>query len=124
MDELLEKVRGLPRSTMNCGTEWVRLEQVISALKERGSHSQSAPMSRELDFSNLLRHAFLSGFEKAGKTITEGIGFWPEYDPEQCSAYRRIVSAIFPPAADLPPEEQSLREAIGLGIGGRGVAEF
>ncbi|MNE71505.1 hypothetical protein D3C80_1673850 [compost metagenome] len=52
-------------------------------------------MSRfELDLSNLLRHAFISGFEAKGGTVTEAIGHWPEYDPEDCSAYVRVCSAV------------------------------
>lgn len=49
---------------------------------------------KQLDLSNMLRHAFLSGFEVAGKTITEGIGHWPDYNPENCPAYQRVCAAL------------------------------
>lgn len=44
---------------------------------------------RPLDLSNLLKHAFSAGYE----SVDVG-DEWPDYDPEQCPAYHRIVSAL------------------------------
>ncbi|MDK8874358.1 hypothetical protein [Paracoccus sp. SSJ] len=33
---LREKIEALPRSTYSCGTQWVRLEQVLAALSSTG----------------------------------------------------------------------------------------
>ncbi|MGE0231744.1 MAG: hypothetical protein AB7O39_03365 [Flavobacteriaceae bacterium] len=49
---------------------------------------------KPLDLSNLLRDAFWSGFEIAGGDPTTIDQWWPDYDPEKCPAYGRIVAAV------------------------------
>jgi hypothetical protein len=53
---------------------------------------------KELDLSNLLKHAFLSGVV-AARAIPpgdecDGPALWPDYDPDGCSAFARIRSAL------------------------------
>lgn len=55
---------------------------------------QSETQMRPLDLSNLLRHAFISGFQSMGGTITAACGCWPQYDPETCSSYHRVTAAL------------------------------
>lgn len=55
---------------------------------------QSETKIRPLDLSNLLRHAFISGFQAMGGTITAACGHWPQYDPETCSSYPRLTAAL------------------------------
>lgn len=53
---------------------------------------------KPLDLSNLLKHAFLSGFVAAKNLPAHepynGIESWVEYDPSECSAYNRINEAL------------------------------
>lgn len=49
---------------------------------------------KPLDLSNLLRHAFFEGFMVAGGSQEAAAEWWPEYDPETCAAYSRIVYAL------------------------------
>lgn len=67
------------------------LERALSAII---AFSVDTSPKNSLNLSNLLRHAFISGFEAKGGTITEAINHWPDYNPEQCQAYERVVSAL------------------------------
>lgn len=61
---------------------------------------------KPLDLSNLLRHAFFEGFMIAGGSQEAAAEWWPEYDPETCPAYSRILSALSPaPEAQQEPHE-------------------
>lgn len=51
---------------------------------------------KPLDLSNLLRHAFFEGFMIAGGSQEAAAEWWPEYDPETCPAYSRILSTLEP----------------------------
>lgn len=67
------------------------LERALSAII---AFSVDTSPKNSLNLSNLLRHAFISGFEAKGGTITEAINHWPDYNPEQCQAYERVVRAL------------------------------
>lgn len=75
----------------------LKLEEISSDLlcdAERDSQSELRP----LDLSNLLKHAFLSGFVAAkdlpAHESYNDIESWVEYDPTGCSAYNRIVDVL------------------------------
>lgn len=60
---------------------------------------------KALDLSNLLRHAFFKGVMIAGGSQEAAAEWWPEYDPETCAAYSRILSALSPaPEAQHPDD--------------------
>lgn len=67
------------------------LERALSAIL---AFNANLPPRASLDLSNILRHAFISGFEAKGGTITDAINDWPDYNPEKCSAYERIIRAL------------------------------
>lgn len=69
------------------------LERALSAIL---AFNANLPPRASLDLSNILRHAFISGFEAKGGTITDAINDWPDYNPEKCSAYERIIRALKP----------------------------
>lgn len=50
--------------------------------------------SNELDLFNMIRHAYISGAQWKGATITEAIGGFIDYDPEKCHAYDRLCDAL------------------------------
>lgn len=50
--------------------------------------------SRELDLFNMIRHAYISGAQWKGATITEAIGSFLGYQPEECPAYGRLCMAL------------------------------
>ena len=66
---------------------------------------------KPLDLSNLLRHAFFEGFMIAGGSQEAAAERWPEYDPETCAAYSRILSALEPAA---PEGQQPVTESLEL----------
>lgn len=73
---------------------------------------------KPLDLSNLLRHAYFGGFMIAGGSQEAAAEWWPEYDPETCPAYSRILSALEPAA----PEGQQEPVAWGVFYRGKIVA--
>ncbi len=52
---------------------------------------------KPLDLANLLRHAFMFGFQTMGGTAEAAKDWWPVYDPEDCPAFERIRSALASP---------------------------
>lgn len=66
----------------------------LSTLSAIIAFSVDTSPKNSLNLSNLLRHSFISGFEAKGGTITEAINHWPDYNPEQCQAYERVVRAL------------------------------
>jgi hypothetical protein len=70
--------------------------EIRAALPE----APAVPVVKPLDLSNLLRHAFMFGFQTMGGTAEAAKDWWPEYDPEDCPAFERIRSALVatPPA--------------------------
>ncbi len=52
-----------------------------------------APVVKPLDLSNLLKHAFMAGRE-ASAPAGQSLDAWVNYDPNECAAYARILSAL------------------------------
>lgn len=59
---------------------------------------------KPLDLSNLLRHAFFEGVMIAGGSQETAAELWPEYNPETCAAYSRILSALEPASPEAQQE--------------------
>ncbi len=96
----------------DCKTQYLDfMARIMSEIEAPKSDNKAR---RELDLSNILRHAFIYGFVAKGGTITDAINHWPDYNPEECSAYFRILSAISGVGnteAPHPRRAQALEEA-------------
>ncbi len=101
----------------DCQIQWGDLFAANDAL----AAPHPAPLDAErvrgaralLDMSNMLRHAFISGFEAKGGTVTEAIGDWPQYDPSKCAAYPRLEALLAHPA---PLDAERVREEVSEGL--------
>jgi len=73
--------------------------EALRIVERRRAARSTAPEAgkavvKPLDLSNLLRHAFMFGFETMGGTADAAKDWWPEYNPEECPAFDRILSAL------------------------------
>lgn len=75
-------------------------EAHIAALKAQLAARTGGMKVKPLYLSNLLRHAFFEGVMIAGGSQEAAAEWWPEYDPETCAAYSRILSALEPAAME------------------------
>lgn len=75
-------------------------EQAIRAYLTHAKPTGSAGGVKPLDFSTVLRHAFLSGITAARAIIPgdecDGPKLWTAYEPYEPGAYSRILSALHP----------------------------
>lgn len=87
----------------------------IDALTAAIGAGGQAVAVRPLDFSTVLRHAFLSGVAAARAIPAgdecDGPKLWTEYEPYEPGAYARILSALSNPPAQ-PGWRDSLRDKI------------
>jgi len=81
--------------------------KAVSALAARSAPEAGKAAVKPLDLSNLLRHAFMFGFETMGGTSDAAKDWWPEYNPEECPAFDRILSALASSPAPTGAEDDS-----------------
>lgn len=113
--EYVEQILAHYRSTISNSSELLSLlydadllpEQIISA---RGAKSMAAVVEayklsnkevKPLDFSNCLKHAFLSGVAAAraipGHEPCDGPMLWTNYEPYVPGSYTRVTEALSTP---------------------------
>lgn len=93
------------------GCKRVSLLPDAAALSKRDAPQAQAV--KPLDLSNLLKHAWRHGFDVAGGSGAAVDEWWPDYDPEECAAYKRILSALTRPSTtEAKPVEAKLLSAL------------
>lgn len=80
LDALMEAINSLPRSVMDCGTAWVRLEQVHSALRSRPVGDRRTLTVFDWAYTNADGlQTYARTPEVAEQLIAEGIKLTPVY---------------------------------------------
>lgn len=118
------RIAALEAQLAELAAENERLKQEIAATQEKLIRANDELIQRNskalsrtggvkpLDLSNLLRHAFISGFKANGGDVDVAAMEWTEYDPNVCAAYSRILSALEPaePAPETAEAERIANE--------------